>query len=112
MNWNEFYQSVKAGEIAPVYLFTGPEAYIKREALESLLQGAWRITAEALLVRAGKAPQGDCAHHIAALSRLQDGQLAALEAIFRRYAAECVYNVGPGHVLGALLAEIQQEVIR
>ena len=36
MNWNEFYQSVKAGDIAPVYLFTGPEAYIKREALETL----------------------------------------------------------------------------
>ena len=85
---------------------------IKREALETLLQGAWRITAEALLARAGKAPQGDCAHHIMALSRLQDGQLAVLESIFRRYAAECVYNVGPGHVLGALLAEIQQEVIR
>ncbi|MBQ3269214.1 MAG: DNA polymerase III subunit delta [Clostridia bacterium] len=36
MNWNEFYQSVKTGDIAPVYLFTGPEAYIKREALETL----------------------------------------------------------------------------
>ena len=36
MNWNDFYQSLKAGDIAPVYLFTGPEEYIKREALEAL----------------------------------------------------------------------------
>ena len=36
MTWNEFYQALKAKDIAPVYLFTGPEAYIKREALEAL----------------------------------------------------------------------------
>ncbi len=36
MNWNEFYLSLKADNIAPVYLFTGPEAYIKREALDAL----------------------------------------------------------------------------
>ena len=36
MNWNEFHKAVKAGDIAPVYLFTGPEAYVKREALEGL----------------------------------------------------------------------------
>ena len=38
MNWNEFYQALKAGELSPVYLFTGPEEYVKREALESLRQ--------------------------------------------------------------------------
>ena len=36
MTWNEFYQALKAKDIAPVYLFIGPEAYIKREALEAL----------------------------------------------------------------------------
>lgn len=36
MNWSEFYQSVEAGDIAPVYLFTGPEEYIKLEALQRL----------------------------------------------------------------------------
>ena len=36
MTWNEFYQAIKAGDIAPVYLFTGPEAHIKREALDAL----------------------------------------------------------------------------
>ena len=36
MTWNEFYQVLKTGEISPVYLFTGPEALVKREALEAL----------------------------------------------------------------------------
>ncbi|MBQ8109109.1 MAG: DNA polymerase III subunit delta [Clostridia bacterium] len=36
MNWNEFYKSIKEGRIAPVYLFTGPEEYIKRQALDTL----------------------------------------------------------------------------
>lgn len=36
MNWNEFYKALKSGDIAPVYLFTGPEEYVKREALEAL----------------------------------------------------------------------------
>lgn len=36
MTWNEFYQSLKDGNIAPVYLFMGPEAHIKREALAAL----------------------------------------------------------------------------
>ena len=36
MNWSEFYQALKADDIVPVYLFTGPEALVKREALEAL----------------------------------------------------------------------------
>ena len=36
MNWSEFYKSIQGGEIAPVYLFTGPEAFVKREALQAL----------------------------------------------------------------------------
>ena len=27
MNWSEFYQSLDAGDIAPVYLFTGGPAF-------------------------------------------------------------------------------------
>ena len=36
MKWNEFYQSIGAGRFSPVYLFTGPEEYVKREALDAL----------------------------------------------------------------------------
>ena len=36
MNWSEFQKAIDAGDIAPVYLFTGPEEYVKRESLQRL----------------------------------------------------------------------------
>lgn len=36
MKWNEFFRAMEAGQYAPVYLFTGPEEAVKREALEAL----------------------------------------------------------------------------
>ena len=36
MKWSEFYKALDEGRYAPVYLFTGPEEYVKREALEAL----------------------------------------------------------------------------
>ena len=36
MHWSEFYQAVRGGDIAPIYLFTGPEEFVKREALQAL----------------------------------------------------------------------------
>lgn len=36
MKWNEFYQSLTHDNLAPVYVFTGPEEYVKREALDAL----------------------------------------------------------------------------
>ena len=48
MTWSEFYQSLKAGEIAPVYLFTGPEEYVKLEALSRLRQSLLPPGLEAL----------------------------------------------------------------
>ena len=35
-------------------------------------------------------------------------QLQKLTDLFRRYCGECQYNVGVGHVLGALGAELAQ----
>lgn len=36
MTWNTFFQAVKDGQIGKVYLFAGPEEWIKNEALEAL----------------------------------------------------------------------------
>lgn len=36
MTWNDFFQSVKNGTLDRVYLFTGPEEWIKNEALEQI----------------------------------------------------------------------------
>ena len=40
------------------------------------------------------------------LSRsLSSRRLEGLSALLRQYSAECAYNVGAGHVLGALCAQ-------
>ena len=85
---------------------------IKREELRPLLQGAWQIAAETLLQRRGKVPDAALAPYTHTLSPLTDTALRRTEDVLRRLAAECETNVGPGHVLGALLSHIQQEVYR
>lgn len=85
---------------------------IKREELRPLLQGAWQIAAEALLQRRGKVSDDALAPYTHTLSPLTDTALRRTEDVLRRLAAECETNVGPGHVLGALLSHIQQEVYR
>ena len=78
---------------------------MKREQLLAVLEGAWQIAADALLAQCGK-PDG-CGEAAGMLSAAFDrSQLQALTALFRRYCGECQYNVGAGHVLGALNAEL------
>lgn len=78
---------------------------LKREQLLSLLEGAWQISADALLSQCGKPGAcGDAADMLrCAFAR---GQLQELTTLFRRYCGECQYNVGVGHLLGALGAEL------
>ena len=85
---------------------------IKREALEQLLVDTWRVCAEALLVQRGKPlAAGTLGEGAALLSRsLNPLQLAALTALIEHYAAECQYNVGVGHVLGAIAAEWEKTI--
>ena len=77
----------------------------KREQLQSLLQDIWRIAAEALLVRCGKTEQ-EFPDGIAALQSLSVHQLQQLISLSAYYREECQYNIGPAHVLGALLADL------
>ncbi len=80
---------------------------LKREQLLSMVEGAWQITADALLSRCGKL--GTCGEAADMLGRAFDRrQLQKLTDLFRRYCGECQYNVGVGHVLGALGAELAQ----
>ena len=80
---------------------------LKREHLLSLLEGAWQISADALLSRCGK--PGTCGEAADMLRCAFDRrQLQELTDLFRRYCSECQYNVGVGHVLGALGAELAQ----
>ena len=77
----------------------------KREQLLPMVEGAWQISADALLSRCGK--PGACGEAADMLRRAFDRrQLQALTDLFRRYCDECQYNVGVGHVLGALGADL------
>ena len=77
----------------------------KREQLLPMVEGAWQISADALLSRCGK--PGACGEAADILRRAFDRrQLQKLTDLFRRYCDECQYNVGVGHVLGALGADL------
>ena len=96
----ELCRAFAAGKVLPVaQLLVGWEnRRMKREQLEQILQDAWRVSADALLRRGGD--EAD------ALGRaLSPAQLQKLNDCLRHYAEECRYNVGPGHVLGALTAQ-------
>ena len=78
---------------------------LKREQLLPMVEGAWQISADALLSRCGK--PGACGEAADMLRRAFDRrQLQKLTDLFRRYCDECQYNVGVGHVLGALGADL------
>lgn len=81
---------------------------VKREQLQEMFRCAWRITAQALLLQCGKngADVGACA---ALMSRqLPISKLQKLAELLKKYAGECDYNVGAGHVLGAFTAECEE----
>lgn len=78
---------------------------MKREQLLAMMEGAWQASADALLAVCGRS--GSCGEGAEALRSVFDRrQLQALTDLFRRYCSECQYNVGVGHVLGALNAEL------
>ncbi len=101
----ELCRAFASGALLPVAeLLVGWEnRRMKREQLQQVLQEAWRVCADALLQQCGGPAAGEEA---AALSRaLSRPRLQQLTDSLRYYAEECRYNVGPGHVLGALTAQ-------
>ena len=83
---------------------------IKREELLDVLRGAWCAAAEALLLQMGKAvPDPACGETAQVLAGgLDRRRLYGLTALLEKYSGECVYNVGAGHVLGALAVEWEE----
>ena len=83
---------------------------IKREELLDVLRGAWCAAAEALLLQMGKqTPDPACGETAQALAcGLTCRQLQRLTALLEKYSGECEYNVGAGHVLGALAVEWEE----
>lgn len=95
-----------SGQLLPVsqYLVELENKRLKREQLQQLLENAWRASAEALLAACGKPDPAD----IPGAEELRRGltvrQLQGMTDLMKQYCLECRYNVGVGHVLGALCA--------
>ena len=100
------------GKPLPVttYLVSLENRRMKREELRDVLRGAWCAAAEALLLQMGKAvPDPACGETAQALAGgLDRRRLYGLTALLEKYSGECVYNVGAGHVLGALAVEWEE----
>ena len=96
----ELCRAFASGKVLPVaaLLVSWENRRMKREQLETVLRDAWRISAAAQLRQRGD--EADALRRALSPARLQK-----LTDCLRHYAAECRYNVGPGHVLGALTAQ-------
>ncbi len=94
------------------YLVSLETRKIKRDALHLLLRQTWQVCAEALLVQRGKSCTNQALQEaVQLLSRsLNTKQLMALTELMHRYAMESNYNVGTGHVLGAIAAEWEKTI--
>ena len=81
---------------------------ITREELAQTLEGAREVFTAALMVHYGAAKGAnhrELAENIA--KNLTKVQIMRTIDLFEKYHGECSYNVGSGHVLGALAAELE-----
>lgn len=109
----ELCRAFATGKLLPLsqYLVGLENKRLKREQLQSLLESAWRAAAEALLAACGKPHPADIPGAEELRRALSVRQLRQLTELLRQYSAECRYNVGVGHVLGALCAQWEQCLI-
>ena len=79
------------------------------EQLQELLEQVWYVTVQAMKPAALRPAEESCAEAARAMRKaLGQKRLAQLAQLLRRYAGECRFNVGVGHVLGALAASCEQ----
>ena len=81
---------------------------LDREALAAMLERSRAAFAAALLLLYGQQP-GEMDREIAPFlaKNLTKTQIMSTIELLQKYHGECAYNVGPGHVLGALAAELE-----
>ena len=81
---------------------------LHREELASVLERGHALFAAAVLSLYGQQPREEDREIAAYLAKnLTKTQMMRTIELLQKYQAECVYNVGPGHVLGALAAELE-----
>lgn len=81
---------------------------ITREDLAALLERGRALCAAALLLQYGGKPAEDCRETAPILAKnLTKSQIMRTIELLQKYRGECTYNVGTGHVLGALAVELE-----
>ncbi len=79
-----------------------------RESLQKLLERAHGLFVAALLLLYGKEPEKNDLEMAAFLGNtLTKTQIMRTIELLKKYHGECAYNVGPNHVLGALMVELE-----
>ena len=64
--------------------------------------------AAALLLQYGQAPEESCREIAPILAKnLTKSQIMRTIELLQKYRGECTYNVGTGHVLGAIAVELE-----
>lgn len=80
---------------------------LSREDLRTLLERSEALCSQALiLLYGGEAEDRALAEELG--KHLTKPQIVRTIELFRKYRRECGYNVSPGHVLGALAAELEE----
>ena len=81
---------------------------LTREDLAALLERGREWAAAALLAEYGHPPRDEDREIALFLAKnLTKKQIMRTIDLFEKYRRECVYNVGPGHMLGALAVELE-----
>ena len=81
---------------------------ITREELSALLERSRALCAAALLLQYGREPEETCREIAPILAKnLTKAQIMRTIELLQKYRGECTYNVGTGHVLGALAVELE-----
>lgn len=78
---------------------------ISREELAAVLEGIRTVFTAALKLHYGVGKSGDLAAYIA--KNLTKVQIMRTIELLQKYHGECAFNVGIGHVLGALAVELE-----
>ncbi len=81
---------------------------MNREDLAALLEECREAFSAALLLLYGQQPQKDLREISSFFAKnLTKSQIVRTIEVLQKYRGECVYNIGPGHVLGALAVELE-----
>lgn len=83
---------------------------LSRDDLAALLNRCREAFSAALLLQYGREPEEPGREIAPFLAKnLTKAQIMRTIELLKKYQGECAYNVGPGHVLGALAAELEGE---